>query len=279
MASPATPRTPCWCRSRFTSLNEGRGGQPSATHPRTRTTTPSSSSTLEGRGWNPRRHTKAKSSKPVSHIAQRRSGVELRRHDHVAEGRERQLHRSTKATDRSPWRHVEMTPHAPIAKDRSTKAGGRTPETLEHGLGNLRQLVDHSTKAEVFEPLRRAASVRQVHGFGLRSTKARGRAPATLLIPAQHVPLITRSTKAEGKSRRHPLHHVVVVGWIHRSTKAEVQTPATPQRHLRARERALRSTKAEVRTPATPTDAEGGYIVPEDAQPRPGAKPRRHTFS
>ena len=185
-----------------------------------------------------------------STLAQRRPGREPRRHVIRAPCYLRSI-LAQRRPGREPRRHLPIDAHNGVALRRSTKAGARTPATLD-------QAAD------------------QVDGSA-RSTKAGARTPATLVNAGAEV---VGQNLAQRRPGREPRRHHQLPGRCNdtsgRSTKAGARTPATPPPRPRPRtRRPRRSTKAGARTPATPT-----CWVPLDAsrsaQRRPGREPRRH---
>ena len=134
----------------------------------------------EGRGSNPGDTLNpTNSTANVFETAQRRPGVE-------------------------PRRHIAPDPTCGSVLPRSTKAGGRTPATLSRcsvpGMPRLPTLNEGrgsnpgDTRRVCHDP-----------GRGLaRSTKAGGRTPATHLVPAPSRQLLGRSTKAGGRTPATP---------------------------------------------------------------------------
>ena len=199
--TPATPAPPYLRAARRSPLNEGRGSNPgdtsrSWTTPwdhcvrstkaggRTPATPPlgesadgSTGSAQRRPGVEPRRHAPPSPAASAPFNAQRRPGVEPRRH--IGEDGVVDYHaaRSTKAGGRTPATLIVQT-HLAGGRDRSTKAGGRTPATPPPGFDLTGHYV-RSTKAGGRTPATPRWPTARIRASSPRSTKAGGRTPAT----------------------------------------------------------------------------------------------------
>ena len=255
----------------------------------------------EGRGANPGDTWTDAGSNPLADVAQRRPGREPRRHRrrHAAcgavpgplnEGRganpgDTCAHRAPDGGDGPPLNEgrganpgdtscARIRPRS--CSVRSTKAGARTPATLEIVRAQVAPLA-RSTKAGARTP----ATPLHLGTDGKlqdRSTKAGARTPATRGRSAATVRRCMGAQRRPGREpRRHIQHRAGNERRLGRSTKAGARTPATPARRPAApsRPRPLnegrganpgdtceqrvqlrlrqgdRSTKAGARTPAT----------------------------
>ena len=113
---------------------------------------------------------------------------------------------------------------------------------------------NRSTKAGVRTPATRVNRYRRLGPVVARSTKAGVRTPATRVVERTRDtwdPIAQRRPGCEPRRRRRPSSRVRFSS--HRSTKAGVRTPATHEGEASAGGTHVpRSTKAGVRTPATP---------------------------
>ncbi len=233
--------------------------------------------------------------------AQRRPGVEPRRHRGVGHVVVHRVRRSTKAGGRTPATHARRVLARDVQRLRSTKAGGRTPATraisqppsrrpcpLNEGRGSnpgdtmrmnrqVLQDIDAQRRPGV-EPRRHMTAAMGVRRESARSTKAGGRTPATPDYDRQG------TYPDDGAQRRpgvDPRRHAVLLDHrrdrLLRSTKAGGRTPATLQEDDESAHVESRSTKAGGRTPATHPQARMMCCTqPGFAQRRPGVEPRRH---
>ena len=260
-----------------------------------------------------RRSTKAGARTPATHLhtprseaptapAQRRPGREPRRHSgppgrsttcadplnegrganpgdtgHESVGRARDAARSTKAGARTPATLQHAGARGLVLGRRSTKAGARTPATPYRADEDVRR-DRRSTKAGARTPATRSqASSGHVSGGG-RSTKAGARTPATPVDDDLRAPEGMALNEGRGanpgdtsirpppRGPSPPLNEGR--GANPGDTRAAGTTRAPP---------CCRSTKAGARTPATREGETGTRATWEVAQRRPGREPRRHS--
>ncbi len=168
-----------------------------------------------------------------------------------------------------------MTGHRLVSSPlRSTKAGARTPATLESSRTHQAR-ASRSTKAGARTPATRRSSGPTIQVTGAQ--RRPGHAPRRHLTYPRQVRATRNAQRRPGHApRRHLKSSKRAFVSSCRSTKAGARTPATRCRlPLVGQPQAARSTKAGARTPATPGRG-GAVMTREHAQRRPGHAPRRH---
>ena len=238
--------------ARTPALNEGRGTHPGDTPtpplvaaPSLVRSTKAGARTPATRGHRPRR------ANPLT-AAQRRPGHAPRRHFFLRRCRHRRHAHAQRRPGHAPRRHAPTTARAPPVVPRSTKAGARTPATLNRTV-------------DVFQVLWQ------------RSTKAGARTPATRLRPRPYCARGAAQRRPGHAPRRHARRVVQAHPPQRRSTKAGARTPATRTDRRRSASRAPPSLNEGRGThPGDTSASPPGQSAHGSAQRRPGHAPRRH---